>query len=283
MNIKNYRELTDEDRREIINKYYEFRQLNFKELASKLNVSERSIGRVLKENDINTKRKNRYTINEKFFSDIDTEEKAYILGYIYADGFVGNEKYNNIAITSIDLEILQKIARAMEFTGTIREGNQGSFKNSKIANVLNFSSLNMANDLRDLGLYPNKSLNIKNIPDIKKSLMRHFIRGYFDGDGSIIYTHGTSYHIVNGKKKKYIYNKMSFEILGTKCFLQEIIREMRLKHYQILDTRTEEIKRLVCRAKSDSKDIYEYLYGNSKIYMERKYTKWNYVLSAFTE
>lgn len=256
MNIKNYRELTDEDRREIINKYYEFKQLNFKELANKLNVSERSIGRVLKENDINTKRKNRYTINEK---------------------------YNNIAITSIDLEILQKIARAMEFTGKIREGNQGSFKNSKIANVLNFSSLNMANDLRNLGLYPNKSLNIKNIPNIKKSLMRHFIRGYFDGDGSIICTHGTSYHIVNGKKKKYIYNKMSFEILGTKYFLQEIVKEMRLKHYQILNTRTEEIKRLVCRAKSDSKDIYKYLYKNSKIYMERKYTKWNYVLSAFAE
>ena len=40
-----------------------------------------------------------YIVNEDYFETIDTEEKAYILGLLYADGFVGNEKFNNIVLS----------------------------------------------------------------------------------------------------------------------------------------------------------------------------------------
>ncbi|MGL4759866.1 MAG: hypothetical protein ACRCWG_00155 [Sarcina sp.] len=138
----------------------------------------------------------------------------------------------------------------------------------------------MATDLRKLGLYPNKSMSIEHTPKLKKSLERHFIRGYFDGDGSVILSHNSTYHIVNGVKKKYVYPTFGFDMLGTESMLNEIKDIMKLKHHTLLNTKTERIKRLVCRAKGEAEYIFEYLYKNSTIFMDRKYEKWKLVLSA---
>lgn len=281
--IKSYRNLSVYDKDKIVEFYYKNKEYNFSELANLLNVSKRSISRVLNERNINTKRKNRYILNESYFNNIDSEEKAYILGLIYADGFVGDDKFNNIVITSIDLDILEKIKKEFEFTGEIRKGNKGNFKNSKEGYVLNFSSQEMSNDLRKIGLHPNKSLTMECLPKLNEKLLRHFIRGYFDGDGSVILSHNTSYHIVDGKNKKYEYPTFSFDLLGTEKFLLEIKEVMKLKHHKLLNTKTEGIKRLVCRSKKEAKDIFKYLYFDSSIYMNRKYEKWNYVLSAFAK
>jgi hypothetical protein len=273
MSIKKYNNLDILDKEKIIDYYYKNKNCTFSVIAKELSVSIRGISRVLREANINTKRKNRYTLNENYFNKIDSEEKAYILGFIYADGFVGDNKFNNIAISSIDEDIIRKIKNAIEFTGDIRKGNKGNFENSKISSVLNFSSKVMASDLRKIGLYPNKSMTISSVPDIKSNLERHFIRGYFDGDGSIILSHNTTYHIVSGIKKKYTYPTYGFDILGTESMLNEVKNIMNLKYHKLLNTKTNEIKRLVCRAKSEARYIFEYLYKDSTIFMDRKYEK----------
>ncbi|ALP91774.1 hypothetical protein ATN24_16965 [Clostridium butyricum] len=71
--------------------------------------------------------KNRYVLNENYFNEINTEAKAYILGFIYADGFVGNENFNNIVIAVNDLEILEFIVKEIEFTGEIRKTKKGIY------------------------------------------------------------------------------------------------------------------------------------------------------------
>lgn len=78
--IKDYRNLSDYDKDKIEEFYYKNKEYKFSELANALNVSKRSVSRVLTERNINTKRKNRYTLNENYFGNIDSEEKAYILG-----------------------------------------------------------------------------------------------------------------------------------------------------------------------------------------------------------
>lgn len=78
--IKDYRNLSDYDKDKIEEFYYKNKEYKFSELAKALNVSKRSVSRVLTERNINTKRKNRYTLNENYFGNIDSEEKAYILG-----------------------------------------------------------------------------------------------------------------------------------------------------------------------------------------------------------
>lgn len=280
MSSKSYNRLTDLDKKQIIEYYYTYKDDTFSKLAERLSVSKRAITRVLREFNINTKRKNRYTLNENYFNQVDTEAKAYILGFIYADGFVGSDKYNNVVISSIDKEILEKIKYEMNFSGEIRTGNKGGFENSKIGYVLNFSSKILTDDLRKIGLYPNKSLTVEYVPRLREDLVRHFIRGYFDGDGSIMLSHNTAYHTVAGVRKKYTYPTFMFDLLGTELMLNEIKRIMNLKSHSLLNTKTQEIKRLACRSKGEAEKIFKYLYNNSTIYMERKYQKWLFVLSA---
>lgn len=276
-----YNKLDENHRQIIIDTYYDKVDLMFDEISDMLNISRRAISRVLEEAGINTKRLNRYKLNEGFFEDIDNEHKAYILGLLYADGYVGDEHFNNIVLQLKDREIMEQIAKLLDFTGTIRKSTKGGFKNSKEGYVLNFSSEIMANSLRKIGLYPNKSLTLNDIPNIPECLLRHFIRGYFDGDGSIILSKNCSYHKVAGVIKKYEYPSYTFMILGTKGFIQKIVIIMNLGHYIITNTKTEEIKCLRVCAKRDAQYLYNYLYDNSTIYLERKNSKWLEVLSAF--
>ena len=134
MNIslfKNYRELNGYDKYKIVNYYYKNKGVCIGDISKNLNVSDRAVRRVLKEEGINTRLKNRYVLDECYFACIDTEAKAYILGFIYADGFVGDENHNNIVVYINDLEILEFMANELQFTGDIRRTKKGGFENSK--------------------------------------------------------------------------------------------------------------------------------------------------------
>lgn len=271
---KSYRELDEVDKQSIISHYYKYTDKSFLEISNVLNVSERSISRVLSGANINTRRKNRYTLDEKFFRNIDSEDKAYILGLIYADGYVGNEHFNNIVIALNDRNLLEVVASKLKFTGTIRVSKKGGFENSKEGNVLNFSSEIMANDLRRLGLFPNKSLVLKELPQISKELYRHFVRGYFDGDGTIVISKKTSYHQVAGARKKYEYPNVRFGLLGVKEFLENIAQISSLDYYSLRNTKCEQIKELSVSSKKELKHLYDFLYEDSTIFLKRKYDKW---------
>ena len=124
----NYNQLNDKLKQKIINTYYERKDLNFNQISDYLYISERAISKVLKEFNINTKRLNRYTLDDRFFEDINTEEKAYILGLLFADGFVGDDKYNNLVLHLKDRDLLEKVADSIKFTGKLRESSKGGFK-----------------------------------------------------------------------------------------------------------------------------------------------------------
>lgn len=276
-----YNRLNDSDKLSIVKNYYEKKDYDFMALSDFLGVSERAISRVLKEANINTRRKNRYTLNDNFFENVDNEEKAYILGLLYADGFIGDSHFNNIVLSLNDKELVDRVASAINFTGKVRKGKKGGFENSKESNVLNFSSEKMAGDLRKLGLYPNKSLTLVALPDIPNYLFRHFVRGYFDGDGSVILSHHTSYQKVAGNIKKYDYPAFTFMLLGTERFLLNVLDRMNIEHYKLTNTKTEAIKCLRVNAKCEIKDLFNYLYGDCNIFLQRKYDKWLNIMSAF--
>jgi len=139
----------------------------------------------------------------------------------------------------------------------------------------------MAKRLREIGLYPNKSLTVSDLPNIKEDLYRHFVRGYFDGDGSIILSKHTSYHTVSGKIKKYEYPTYTFMILGTKELINKMLGKINITHYILTNTKTDEIKCLRVTAKCEFQYLFDYLYGDSAIYLKRKYNKWLEIMSAF--
>lgn len=279
--MKPYNKLTDKDKIDIINLFN--KGLQFKDIIQTLQVSERSVARVLKENNINTKRRNRYSLNESYFEQIDTQEKAYILGLLYADGYVGDERHNNIVIslTQKDKSLLSTISEYLEYTGELRyEEKGGNYENSRPKIVLNFSSKKMATDLRNIGLYPGKSSKLTKLPKLDQDLIRHFIRGYFDDDGTISMGKSTSYHkLNNGLIKKYEYNSPRFLIIGTMEFLKDLEIYIPGK-FSYRDSKTEYMKYLENSSRREIINIFQYLYKDSNIYLERKFNKWQKVLSA---
>jgi hypothetical protein len=125
----------------------------------------------------------RKKFNEDYFEIIDTPEKAYFLGFIFADGcLIDNPKeyrYKlNIKIHNKDEEILKKFISLLDSEVEIWRSNHRDISE------IGFSSKKMINDLKNLGLHQNKTYTI-DYPNIDENLERHFLRGYFDGDGCI--------------------------------------------------------------------------------------------------
>lgn len=280
--MKSYDKLTEEEKESIVEIYYNEKDKTFLEMSNILQVSERAFSRVLKEKGVNTRIKNRYTLNENYFDIIDTQNKAYILGLIYADGFIGDNKTNNVVIMlkEEDKYLLEKIADEIEFTGNIRNAGKGGYENSGIRYSLNFSSKHMCESLRKLNVTTVKSLTMNKLPNIDKSLMRHFIRGYFDGDGSFCSSHNSSYYNkTNGDSKKYSYKTGTWSLIGTELFLKSLERYLDF-HCTYTNSKTEEMKYLSISGKSNLNKLYNFLYKDSDIYLTRKHNKFLDYLSS---
>jgi len=132
------------------------------------------------------------SINEGFFKQ-QTPEMAYVLGFIYSDGNLGNQ-LDHFSISQKEPEILYKIKNLMTSEHKIVRQVKQELYTLTIGNKV------MVNDLLELGLTPNKSLDVK-FPILAENLYRHFIRGYFDGDGSIFLAKdGWRVNFVSGSK-----------------------------------------------------------------------------------
>lgn len=179
--------LTESDCKNICNDY--MLGMSYKLLSEKYNICGWSIGNILKKNDI-VSRIRRYSCDENFFEKIDNKVNAYWLGLLYADGYVrkrtqsdGKHKQGGIVGISLkdgDEYLLEKLIFDLKSTYKLRKQVKDGF----ISHKLEINSSKMTDDLINLGCVPNKSLVLLP-PNLDTELISHFIRGYFDGDGSI--------------------------------------------------------------------------------------------------
>jgi hypothetical protein len=179
--MKPYNKLNDLDKQLVQRLYYE--GLSFEDISKEAVVSQRSVSRVLQEANINTRRKNRYTLNESFFCGAyDHYECAYFLGLLAADGCVTHKDY--IALQLIDEELVLWFRKAIEYSGEVRLilGEERKPPGQDAYRV-NFSSAIMSEELRSYGIIAGRHLQA--IPKLEDSIVPHFIRGYFDGDGCV--------------------------------------------------------------------------------------------------
>ena len=216
----------------------------------------------------------KYTINEHFFDVIDNEEKAYILGLIYADGTV-NSKYNwiEISLQEDDFELLRIVNEKMGSNKPLKLINYEYSKeryglNMKNQYRLTLSSSIMKQALIKLGCVPNKS-KILEFPNIPKELYPHFIRGYFDGDGSIY----------KGVAKNRTSNNYYIDFISTYNFvlaIQEYLKEvLGISGGGIYQHRsTPEMYYLSFCGKQQTKRIADLLYKEATIFMQRKYERY---------
>lgn len=183
----NYLEL--EEHFSEIEKMYLEDDLTPSQIGEQFNSKRYQINYILKKYGIQksiSESKRKYTLNESYFDEIDTPNKAYILGFLYADGY--NNRINNSVVLSLskeDREILEKISEEVGSNKPLFESdyvnkNDGTERHMLI---LTMASKHMCEALEKWGLTQNKTFIIT-FPDfLKEDLIPHFVRGYFDGDG----------------------------------------------------------------------------------------------------
>ena len=269
---KNEKELTLEEKEKIIKYYYDNPNVKVKEIGQHFKLTKRAMGKLFKEFNISSRRKNRYTLNEHFFDSIDNELKAYLLGYLFADGFVGDEEYNNIVFSQKkdDMEAVELFKESIKYTGELRifEPGKASFKNSQDHVVVNFSSEHMANKLRNYGLLKKESY--KSLPKIDNNLLRHFVRGFFDGDGSITLT--------KSHYKDKVYYSGALDIIVNKNLVDFFLNLFSDIHFTIDQSKTDYMVYLKCHSKKGLKFFYDYFYKDSKYFLSRKKRKFDEII-----
>ena len=245
-----------------------------KEISKIFKVPIKVIKKNLINNGIKIIRKNTmYELNGKIFEHIDTEEKAYWLGFIFADGNISKSRPTfAINLQYSDIGHLEKLRKFLNYKQEIRKQTQ---KDGNSICRMKVDNKDLWNSLNNYGCIPTKSLIVE-FPNLdifietntynKETLIKHFIRGFVDGNGSLTYCGGK-------KSRKYkLYPELN--IVGTKKFLEELIKHLPINK----DSKAKIYKHVnVANILLTNKQAYnciKYLYEDATIYLDRKYNKY---------
>ena len=200
-------------------------------------------------------------VNDYIFSKIDNEEKAYWLGFLYADGSVCKFKksqYVELSLKESDVEHLRKFAKFMGYPF------EPKYREKQKAYRVQFGSRRVCESLIKLGCTHKKSLTLK-FPieeQVPNELLRHFIRGYFDGDGCL-------------SIKEYAFKKSpKVTILGTIEFLTSLRNYLNLGEIPIKKCKNNDSNNYYMMFNvEDARKFLHYIYDNANIFLQRKYDK----------
>ena len=243
-----------------------------KDIGVDRNILSREIKKYLSKNTNFSNRK--YKLNENYFENIDSYEKAYWLGFIAADGCVyetgSGSKVLSFNLNYRDKNHLDKFLKAIDSTAIIKIIDGAGFGASTKIASLQINSNKMVKDLNNLGIVQRKSL-ILSKPNIEEKYYYDWIRGYFDGDGSI------TVELSNGNSQ--------INFLGTKevlDFIQEVLRPEKINklHQNSLNKNTFS---LTYGGKSLILQLLDKFYKDPIVYLDRKYEKVLKVHSRFEE
>lgn len=196
-----------------------------------------------------------------YFEKIDSSDKAYFLGLIFADGNIrsisNSKKCFSICLTKNDSYLLEIFNKYANFN--VRLGESHKEDKSKSRMYISIYSLKIFNDLYNLGVEENKSRKNIYFPKIPKKYYSHFIRGYFDGDGIA-------------------YSKGYIGFCGSYTLLKEIhsilIENLKINNVKITYNKFNNIYYMTWASKKDCSKIFNYLYKDKKdLYLIRKYEK----------
>lgn len=135
---------------------------------------------------------------------------AYVLGFWFADGYMRVDKSYRIAFFSCDIDILEQIKKALKSSHPIKLHSDGCWQ-------IILHSKKMYTDLTYLGGTQRKSKTIK-FPYMPGRFLRDFVRGYFDGDGSVFFV-----KYVRTKDKKLTKELRTNFTSGSRSFLQSLM------------------------------------------------------------
>lgn len=203
-------------------------------------------------------------MNTSIFKNIDTEEKAYWLGFIYADGSVDSRhKKLKVTLSNTDEDHLIKLQKFLGHEKALYKYKEKLFSlNSnytcKPQVELSVYSVELFNSLQVFGIIPNKTYNFcLDLSTIPNYLHKHFWRGMIDGDGCLVATDKSRVLQLTGHKEV------------CKMFLDHIKQHFVTKVSILPDGSVFTVK----FSKTLAGQIARYFYENSSIHLERKYKK----------
>ncbi len=264
------KKLTNLEQDEILNRYSLGE--SYQTIANNLNRDIHTIQRYIKSQNIkirstkDTARK--YGLNHNYFDIIDTEDKAYFLGLLYADGS-NSTKYGICAISLIDedSDILLKLAQHLQTEKPLSKPKRKK-ESHRQQSCLTITSRKISDSLNKLGCVPAKSLILKfpTEEQVPTHLLTHWLRGMWDGDGS--------YYITKR-------NLAGCNITSTKNIcegIQKLIKESLNIETTIHKRKNSCIHYITLCSVAKVKKFIEWIYQDSTIYLQRKYNKANLIL-----
>lgn len=249
-------------------KTYTEKPISLNEISVKFGLSLPTVSKILKQYNIPIYSKNQLydqSLNEKYFSSIDTEEKAYFLGLFLADGCV---YFSNdfsapriiLGLKNEDEYMIQKYHKSINSSNKLRYDSRDGFVSSVV------SSKHMADDLSFYGVCGIKTL--RTIPFINFNLLNHLIRGLFDGDGSfgfrLSHLEMDNNHY-RGRVNIVGYDSVIFDLEYI------FINIIGISYCQIGVAKSNVgLKYINIERKEDIYKFYNFIYNNSAVYLERK-------------
>ena len=221
-----------------------------------------------------------YFVDDTYFEKINSEDKAYFLGLMYADGNI-NPNRIKISLQENDKDILEKFKETINYSGPLifrkggdRNDSWGIRKNQYILQIANQK---ISKDLNNLGCVPNKSL-ILEFPtkkQVPKKWIRHFIRGVMDGDGYF-----AKYFIKND------WVKYQVNLVSTIMFLEKLTTVLKeeldintfiTKRHKNRDTTT---KQMFISGRIQVTKFLNWIYQDSTVSLNRKHLKYKDIING---
>lgn len=215
-----------------------------------------------------------HNVDHDYFEKINTQEKAYWLGFLWADGTISktaprcsgknritlSQKADNVEHLKLFAHTIKAPANIQYYVGTY---------NGQPSARLSINSRKFCIHLERLD-FDIKSRRI-HVPKMPKSLYRHFIRGYFDGDGCL--------SVYVQKSQKTPVNRQEFSLTGNEILMldiKQILNEQTSVSKKVCIKRykhTDKAVSLRYGGKADIATLEYYLYNNATVYLKEKHNK----------
>lgn len=199
-----------------------------------------------------------YNFNEEYFENINSSEKAYWLGFLFADGNIYKNQLT-LKLQQTDKNHLKKFKIALDSEHPIHDGISITNNKQYFYSSFFIGSKKLCYDLIKINLIQNKSFKIK-FPRIEEKFYSHFIRGYFDGDGCIY---------INKKK----YKRWSIFSASENFILK--LKDILFKNLKVKISLYKQGKGYILSGanKNIVKLFYDYIYNNATVFLDRKHEK----------
>lgn len=251
------------------------------QIANKLNISKSGVHKYLTSIEKNRSNYETYVLKirdiERYFDKLDNQIKVYWFGFIIADGHF-HQQGLRISLNQIDKDYIKQLAEIFDVKTRDFERKRPNGYISKMVQ-LDFNSKYMSKSVNELyGCGGNKarSSSLHEIFDkIPKKYINHFVRGYFDGDGS-----AGVYLTKRGDLRR------NFGFTGNIKFINELIKILskytgssKRKSFPIKNSNYSSA--ITYSSKDDIQKIVEWIYSDHKICLIRKRDKVEKILSSY--